>query len=228
MAMPILPGLVGEDAAGESEGEQPALPEGQPADLTAVFDSLSEEDVADLTSQAAEAYDAGELDEIMGAPPEEGEETAADEAAESPEDQAAEAAAGTEQHDAATYATEIETRASELEMLDSQMEELLAAVKESDEGDPKPVEEAQEAIQAALDACEENIEKATAAVDDNDIDAAAEACAAVDDLYKRALAAVEVAKAKAREQSLDAEPGEPDEDGNVETSPLSIWVDKNS
>lgn len=110
-------------------------------------------------------------------PHEEGEETAADEAAESPETQAAEAAAGTELHSTTEFVEQVTACANELPDMLKQLQD---AIDELD--DPSAADAILASAEEAIDTADDIVKAAEAAKKDDDITAAAGAAAQIEEI----------------------------------------------
>lgn len=209
MSMPLMPGLVGEDAAAN-----PAAPAG---DLTSLLDSLDDGVAEELASKSAAAAEAGELGG------DEAGETPADEASETPEQQAAEAAAGTEMHDPASMLTAAEAAVGETASALEQLEQLRSEAEEHEDAglDLASLDEAQDAIEQAQKEAEEARDECEKAGDD--LQACAEASARAEAAAEKARAALDKAKADiaAASDQAAAENGPPEE-----VQAMQAWASK--
>jgi hypothetical protein len=235
MVMPLIPGLTpssdsnagGADAAGDATG-------GGAGELVAVLDSMSDEDVAQLVADAQAAADAGEL---------EGFETPTDEASETPEEQAAEDAAGTEQtpavpddageedEDAMNARRSEESEqlvdaskeaVEEIAAMETQLEQLADQADDNEEegGDAAAVKEAIDYVEQCQKDAEDAADDCEKAFKKEDWDGCEEAHARVEDALSKAKQTLDTA-------GVAAAPGKrPEHTGPGEKSPLAIWAER--
>lgn len=235
--MPLLTGLVG----GSAEGG----PSGGDESMLLTLDDLTADELEALQVEAEtalasgvldgvgeEEVESGEVEEDEGAMgckgPVEGEETAADEAAETPEEQAAEDEAGTELHSTTDF---VEQTQAGYEACSALVDELKAAVKELDEDNGAT--DLLETAETDCDEAKEIADSADDAIDDDDIQAAAEAAARVD-VIKQSIsdalaqvAALKQAEADAKaaaEAPKDAPPPVAAPKRGLNEHPLSMWA----
>ena len=210
--MPLLKGLVGDEAPEEGAT-------GMDDEFVLTVDDLTAEELEDLQVEAEQAAASGALDSVEseggeeeeyeeGATgPSEGAETAADEAMESPEEQAAEDEAGTELHSTTDFVEQAKAGYDECSTL---CDQLKAAIKELEED-----EDAKDLLETAeedLDSAKEIADEAEDALDDDDIQAASDAAARVAEI-KQAIsdALSQVASMKADEDAAKAAEEAPEE-----------------
>lgn len=217
MTMPMMPGLTG-GAANDDESKEMIGDGSEDSGLAAILEELDEETIASLASDAEQAYLDGSLDEYMNAGPAESEETAEDEAAESKETQSGEEAAGSEQHDPVTTATEVAAVVEEIAAIENQLNQLLEAAADS-EGDESPIEDSLTIVTEALAEAEVAKEEADKAADDQDVEKAAEALATVQGSLEKAKTALDEAKNSAKTQI---------EENTEEPSSLQLWAEANA
>lgn len=229
MTMPLLKGLVG-----PVEG----IDDAEPTDESAIpmsIDDLTNDELEGLQMAADEALASGALDAIPMPDDDagetvEGEETAADEAAETPAEQEAEADAGTEMHSTTEWIEQAKACAEECTLLHDQLQEAVDALE-----DATPAEDLVEQASEAVDSLDDIVGEAEAAADDDDIHTAADAAARVDVIKEQLTAAIEsVAALQAAEDA--PEPEEVEEPATPATAPaakpakaeppLAMWASK--
>jgi hypothetical protein len=170
------------------------------------IDELDDEQLGALVSMAEEAASDGTLDaafkkNVAGAGGAYGghveeEETLEDEAAETPEEQAAEYAAGTEQHSTEEFVDMAEDTTEKVESLVEEIEDVAIEVS-----DPSTVEDLVVQARGLLTACKDAVDETKIALQEDDIQAAASAAAQCNE----ALETVKDILAQAKEASSEEE-----------------------
>ena len=231
MTMPIIPALAG----GAAATEPPAM-----GALTDLIEMMTEDEAAALLEAAAAWSAAGEPipPSAAAAPPEEdsgieepgeGEPTEhvedlAAEAAESPDEQAAEAEAGTENFDALLeqVVKAKDDAAASVEQLQSLREAAEAA--EDHGGDPDAIDDLIKKAEKLSEEIEDSIEDAEAAAKDEDANGIAQAGLIAKekaDLLKALVTEAEVYAAMNTPPAENPETGEP-----VEEPALKLWASR--
>ncbi len=222
MSMPLLPGLNSnlppEDAI-TTEGTESS-------DIGALLDSIDDEAWAELTTEADQAYLDGTLDEFMDAPAADGDAGAEEEEPEGDEEAPPSSSAPDASAPADVAATESAAMVEEIAQMQTELDKLVEMAKDSDEGDPKPIQSALDTVSEALEEAEAALTEAEKAVDAEDPIAAATAKATVEGAHSKAAAACTAAKEAAAgmvQAARDAEAADA-----PEQSALSAWADANS
>jgi hypothetical protein len=182
--MPLIIGLVGDEMMDQAVNFNATFP--------VTLDDLSTEELAALEAEADQALASGMLDRIniettMNMPQAEGDEmmgqrielneSAADEAAESPEEQAAEQAAGTELHSTTEFVEQAQAGYEECEQMLEQLQEMANTL-----GEEQDVGDLLEEMESAVKEAKEVADEAESALEDDDIHAAADAANKMEEL----------------------------------------------
>lgn len=226
MSMPMLPGLnetPADTATPTGNGGEEA------ADgIAAVLESIDEETWATLVSEADEAYLDGALDEYMDAPAADGdagqEEDEEEEAP--PSSSSPDAAPAPEDQTADVAVTDASAMVEEIAQMQTELDKLVIMAKDSDEGDPKPIEAALDTVSEALADAEEALAAVESAADSGDNIPAATAKATVEGAHTKATAACNAAKEAAANMVAAAREAEAAD--APEQSALAAWADANA
>lgn len=175
--------------------------------LTDLLNAADPADVQALVDASQTALLEGELDSLLGAAPTDAPPPSASDAS----------AAPVPELDASSTATMVASMLGDIVSIESQLNDLAAAEKDSDAD--VDVDSAMEAVAEALAEAEEAKDDAEKAVDDEDLDAAAEAKTRAEAALKKAQDAWAAVKGEAITAAEDVKPEEPDA--------LALWADRN-